>query len=78
MVLPYTTCSALRGVPYSMWAGPEEQLDKYHISLFEGLGARHEVTSALSALEAYDPWEEFVVCHSEIMGDENLGSRVGR
>ena len=36
------------------------------LCFLESLGARHQVVSALSALEANDPYEEVVVCRSEI------------
>ena len=52
---------------------PEEEtpfadgrLDALALCLNEGLGVRHEVICALSALEANDPQEKPVVCRSQL------------
>ena len=37
-----------------------------HCAFLRTISVRHKVVSALSALEANDPWEEVVVCRSEL------------
>ena len=42
------------------------RLNALTLCILESLGARHAVVGALSALKANDPWEEVVLCRSEL------------
>ena len=44
----------------------DDRLDALALCLLKGLGVRHKVISALSALEANDPYEKPVVCRSQL------------
>ena len=57
-------CSFAVRPPQSRDAVCDGRLDALALCLLEGLGVRHEMVCALSALEANDPQEKFMVRRS--------------